>query len=99
MFRRTNLYNIVQNTDERVAILNQVIRVISPSTHMKTTYFLNTWNLCHLYLIPPTVVGVIRLGFCCSPEVLGPEERALCSEAPDEDALIPGQWLFIALVQ
>ena len=99
MFRRTNLYDIVQNTDERVAILNQVIRVLSPSTHMKTTYFLNTWNLCRLYLIIPTVVRVVRKGFCCTPVVSVPDATALCSESPDKDALIPGQWLFIALIR
>ena len=98
MFRRTNLHDIVQNTDERVAILNQVIRVLSTSTHMRITYFLNTWNLCHLYLIIPIVVRVVRKGFSCSPKVSFPEESALCSESPDEDALIPGQWLLIALI-
>ena len=97
MFRWTNLYDIVQYTDERVAILNQVIRV-PPSTDMKIAYFLNTWNSCHLYLIILTVVRVVRKGFCCSTDVSGPEGRALCSESPNEDALIPGQWLFIALI-
>jgi hypothetical protein len=43
-----------------------------------------------LYLTLSTVVKVVKKGFCCSPEVFGPKETALCSEAPDEDALILG---------
>ena len=44
-----------------------------------------------MYVVLPTVVRVIRKGFRCSPDVFDPEERAaLCSEPPDEDALILG---------
>ena len=101
MFRLTNLYDIVQNTDERIAILNHVTLsefFLHINWHGKTTYSLRAWNLCHLYLIILTVVRVIRKEFCFSPEMFDPEESALCSETPDKDALILGQWRYIILV-
>jgi hypothetical protein len=53
-----------------------------------------------LYLILPTVVRVIRMGFCLSPEMFDPEESAaFCSESPDENALIQGQGLIKILVR
>jgi len=53
-------------------------------------------------LILTTVVGVIRKGFCCSPDGHSPEQAALCSEAPDKDTLIHRRrWaiLFIAIIE
>ena len=67
---------------------------------MKTTYFRNTRDSCHLYLIVPGVVRVVRTGFCCSTEVFDPEEAALCSEAPNEDALIQSRgWILLPIHQ
>ena len=53
-------------------------------------------------LILTTVVGVIRKGFCCSPDGNSPEKAALCSEAPDKDTLIHRRsWaiLFIPIIE
>jgi hypothetical protein len=44
-----------------------------------------------LYIILIAVVRVIGKWFGFSPHDLGPEEDALRSEAPDEDALIQRQ--------
>ena len=66
----------------------------------KTTYFRNTWDSCHLYLIVSGVVRVVRTGFCCSTEVCEPEEAALCSEALNEDALIRSRgWILLSIQQ
>jgi hypothetical protein len=43
-----------------------------------------------LYLVLLTVVRVVRKGFCRGPEASDPEERALCSKALDEGAVILG---------
>ena len=68
---------------------NKGVRVIllSPSPR-KTTYIRNIWNLGYLYLVLLTIVRVVGKRFCCGPELSGPEQDALCSEALDEDALI-----------
>jgi hypothetical protein len=61
----------------------------SPSHHArKTTYLRNTWNSGHLYLILLAVLRVVGKGFCSGPDVLGPKQNALCSEALHEDAVI-----------
>jgi hypothetical protein len=83
--------DIIQNPGERVTILTPTEGVMPPSSsfqHRKTTYFSSAWNSEHLEPILATVVGVVRKGFCCSPDRFGPEKDTLCSEAPDEDALI-----------
>ena len=87
--RRTNLRNIVQNSDERVTILKSSRHFsFSINSHKKVTYFRSTRNSCHLYLIVSAIVRVVWKGFCSSSNRSGPEEDALCSETPDEDALI-----------
>jgi hypothetical protein len=92
--RRTDLCDIVQNSDEGVTILEPGCHAsFSTNSHRRTTYFLNSWSLCHLYLIASAVVRVIRKGFCCSTDVFDPKESALCSESPDEDALIRSRGL------
>jgi hypothetical protein len=46
-----------------------------------------------------TVVGVVGKGFCCSPDGFGPENDTLCSEAPDENALVQCRgWIIIILL-
>ena len=81
--------DIIQNPSERVTTLvprrHAPFLIISPR---KTTYFSRVWNSGHLDPILATVVGVVGKGFCCSPDGFGPEKYTLCSEAPDEDALI-----------
>ena len=95
--RRTNLCNIVQNPNERVIILERISQIpFSTNSHRKTTYFfINTWNLCRLYLTVSAVIRVVRLGFCCSSDWFGPEEYALCAKAPDENALIPSRRILL----
>jgi hypothetical protein len=44
-----------------------------------------------------TVVRVVRKRFCRGPEASDPEERALCSEALDEDAVILGVWTILSI--
>ena len=43
-----------------------------------------------MYLFPLTAVSVrvVGKGFCRGPEMSGPEQDALCSEALNEDAVI-----------
>jgi hypothetical protein len=66
----------------------------------KTTYFLSTWRSFHLYLIVSGVVRVVRMGFCCSTEVVDSVEAALCSEALNEDALIRSrEWILLSKQQ
>jgi hypothetical protein len=43
-----------------------------------------------LYLVLLSVVRFVRERFCRGPEASDPEERALCSKALDEDAVILG---------
>jgi hypothetical protein len=62
----------------------------SLSQHSRGTYSRGVWNSVGLDHIPMTTVRVVRKGFCFSPDGSGPEEEALCSEAPDEDALTRG---------
>ena len=69
-----------------------VSQVSSINSHKIKTHIRNTWNFCHLYLIVTAVVGVVWKRFCGSLEWPGPEEDALCSETPDEDALIRSRW-------
>ena len=80
MSRPTNLYNIVQNPDERVAILETGHHAsFLINSGRKTTYFRNIWDLCHLDLIVSAVVRVVWKGYCTSnSSVL--EEDVLCLE-------------------
>jgi hypothetical protein len=98
---RTNLHNVVQNPDERVAILEPGRQVSSINSHWMKTHLRNTWNFCRLYLIVFAVVRVVWKGFCGSSNWPGPEEDALCSETPDEDALIrsPSRWWILLSIQ
>ena len=87
--QQTNLNDIVQNPNERVAILKPRRHAsFSVISHKKATYVRNIWNLGHLYLTVLTVVRVIRKGFCRGPEVSGPKQDTFCSKALDEDAVI-----------
>jgi hypothetical protein len=95
----TNLHNVVQNPDERVAILEPGRQASSINSHRMKTYFRNTWNLCHLYLIVTTVVRVVWRRFCGSLDGPGPKEDALCSETPNEDALIRNHWWISLSIQ
>src|SRR6266852_8368109 len=99
---KTNLHNVVQNPDERVAILEpgrQISESINLHSRMKT-HFRNTWNFCHLYLIIATVVRVVWKRFCGGLDWPGPEKDALCSETPDEDALIRScRWILLSIQQ
>jgi hypothetical protein len=95
----TNLHNVVQNPDERIAILEQGHQVSSINSHRMKTHFRNTCNFCHLYLILSAVVRVIWRRFCGSSDWPGPEEDALCSETPDEDALIRSRWWILLSIQ
>jgi hypothetical protein len=89
---RTNLHNVVQNPNERVAKLEVGRQVSSINSHRMKTHSRNTWNFCHLYLIVSAVVRVVWTRFCGSLDWPSPEEDALCSETPDEDALIRSCW-------
>jgi hypothetical protein len=95
----TNLHNVVQNPDERVAILEPGRQVSSINSHRIKTHVRNTWNLCHLYLIVTAVIRVVWRRFCSSLEWPGPKEDALCSETPDEDALIRSRWWILLSIQ
>lgn len=66
---------------------------------MEITYFWTIRNSGYLDLIVSTVVRIVRAGFCCSPHWFGPEEDALCTEAPDEDALIRSRGRILLLIQ
>jgi hypothetical protein len=46
MYRWTNLNYIVQNTNERVAILNQFVSALSPSTHIGRLCTFETLRTC-----------------------------------------------------
>jgi hypothetical protein len=96
---RTNLHNVVQNPDERVAVLEPGRQFSSINSHSMETHFENTWNFCHLYLIVPVVIRVVWRSFCGSLDWPGPEEDALCSETPDEDALIQSRWWIYLFIQ
>ena len=52
-----------------------------------------------MYLVLLTAVRVVRKGFCPGPKVSGPEKDTLCSEALDEDTLIPECGWAILLVK
>ena len=94
MSKQTNLRNIIQNPDERVAILEPGRHAsVSINSYKKTTYFRCTWNSCHLYVIVSVIVRVVWTGFCSGTEVFDPEESALCSEALDKDTLILSRWV------
>ena len=69
-----------------------VSQVSSINSYKIKTHIRNTWNFCHLYLIVTAVVGVVWKRFCGGLEWPGPEEDALCSKTPDEDALIRSRW-------
>ena len=56
------------------------------------SHFRKFWDFCHLYLIVAVVVRVVWSSFCGSFDWPGPEEDTLCSETPDEDALIRSRW-------
>jgi hypothetical protein len=60
----------------------------SLSEHMNTTYIPNVWNSGRLNLVLMTVVRTVRMAFCCGLDGFDQGNAALCSEAPDEDALI-----------
>jgi hypothetical protein len=60
----------------------------SSSEHMNTTYIPNVWNSGRLDLVLTTVIRVVRRVLCCSPDGFDQGNAALCSETPDEDALI-----------
>jgi hypothetical protein len=68
---------------------NEGVILLSPSLHTgMTPYFRNIWNLGHLNIVLLTIVRVVRKRLCRGPELSGPEQDALCSEALHEDALI-----------
>jgi hypothetical protein len=92
-YTNTNLHDIIQYADERVAILDKGI-IILPPRHRKTrtTYFWSVLYLGHLDLILTTVFRIVRKGLCRSPHGFSPEHLTLCSEAPDEDTLISLAW-------
>ena len=99
---RTNLHNIVQNPDERVAILELGGQFSSINSDRMKAHFRSTRNLCHLYLLVSAVVRVVWRRFCGSLDWPGPEKDALCSETPDEDALIPvirSRWWILLFIQ
>jgi hypothetical protein len=98
---RTNLHNVVQNPDERVAILGPGRQVSSEyiNSHRMKTHIRNTWNFCHLYLTVAAVVRVVWRRFCGGLDWPGPEEDALCSETSDEDALIRSRWWIFLSIQ
>jgi hypothetical protein len=65
-------------------------------------HFRSTWNFCHLYVIISAVVRVVWRRFCGGLDWPGPEleEDALCSETPDEDALIRSRrWILLSIQQ
>jgi hypothetical protein len=68
---------------------NQVIIFLSPSTHIKEDYLLSE-HLELVSLVSHRLCGCQgrQAGFCCSSDSSAPEKDALCSEAPDEDALV-----------
>ena len=96
---RTNLHNVVQNPDERVAVLEPGRQFSSISSHSMKTHFWYTWVFRHLYLIVPVVIRVIWRSFCGSVDWPGPEEDAFCSKTPDEDALIRSRWWITLSIQ
>lgn len=97
---RTNLHNVVQKPDERVAILKPDCQLSSTNLHRIETHFRNTWDFCHLYLIVTAVLRVVWRRFCCSLHWPGPEEDAFCSETPYEDALIRSRrWVLLSIQQ
>jgi hypothetical protein len=76
-----------------------VMLLSSSSYHRTSTYFWSVWNLGHLDVIFVIGVGVVRLGFRCSADRDGPEKASLCSEAPDEDALVTNQgWIVLSII-
>jgi hypothetical protein len=95
---RTNLHDIIQDSDERIPILetkchvSRSLSIVSPQNSRTSTYSWSIWNLGHLDLIIMTVlrivVVVIGKGFGCCPDGNSPEQAALCSKASDEDALV-----------
>lgn len=96
---RTNLRNVVQNPDERVAILEPGCQLSSTNSHRIKTHFRNTRNFCYLYLIVSAVVRVVWRRFCGSLHWPGPEKDALCSETPYEDALVRSRWWVLLSMQ
>ena len=96
---RTNLHNVVQNPDKRVAILEPGGQISSINSHRMKTHFRNTWNFCHMYLVVSAVVRIVWRRFCGSFDWPGPEENTLCSKAPDEDALIRSRWWILLSIQ
>ena len=100
MSKRTNLCNIIQNPNERVAILKPGCHAsFSINSYKKITYFRSTWNSCHLNVIVSVIVRVVWTGFCSGTEVFDPEESALCSEALDKDTLIQSRWVYLSIRQ
>ena len=100
MYRRTNLEYIVQNTDERVAILNQFVGVLSPSTHVGRLRTFGTPGTCVTCISSPRLwSGSSGWGSAAARRYLVRKKERFACKPLMIDALIPGQWLFIALVQ
>jgi len=76
MIKQTNLCNIVQNRDEWVVVLG---------SRCDASLFIISLIL-HTFGASET--RVIGEGFCCCPDRSNLEEDSLCSEFPDENALI-----------
>jgi hypothetical protein len=68
-------------------------------TKRRLPYFLTFRNSTHLDLIVSAVVRVVGARFCRRPHWFGPEEDVLCTEAPDEDALIRNRGGILLFIQ
>ena len=100
MSGQTNLHNIVQNSDERIAILKPGRHVsFGINSQTGSAYFWAIRNSSYLDLIIPAVVRVVRAGFRCSPHWFGPEEDALCTESSDEYTLIRSRGWILLFIQ
>ena len=86
---KTNLYDIIQNPKEGITILESSrhasLFITSPQ---KMTYFRSVRNPSHLHFVFMTIIGVIREGFCCSPNACEPRKATFCSKSLDENTLV-----------
>ena len=84
---QTNLRNVVQDSNEWVAVLEARCHAVFQSPG-KATHTRDIWDSRHLHLAVPSPVGIIGKRFSRSPKAsVKSQEDTFRSETPDEYAL------------
>ena len=84
---QTNLRNVVQDSNEWVAVLEARCHAVFQSPE-KATHTRDIWDSRHLHLAVPSPVGIIGKRFSRSPKAsVESQEDTFRTETPDEYAL------------